>query len=141
VELIPDHAPLVGRGVLVIPQGLELVRPVHAGALCADVNRPPPWQGLRAAHPLGRADTRRCLSIAQWLARPGGAWRTACVEQWERLCVQVTHWGRGSIGGLVECSPIFPMGHTGCTVRGRHHPALVPVRVARVCVRVWRTVA
>jgi hypothetical protein len=49
---------------MIVQQGLDLVSPVHAGAMLADVNRTPPGPGLGAEKHVGCADTFICIIIA-----------------------------------------------------------------------------
>ena len=56
VEIIAHQGHLVGIGITVIKQVLDLVSPVDSGALCRYIDRPPTRQGLGKQKHVGCTD-------------------------------------------------------------------------------------
>jgi hypothetical protein len=140
-ESIAHQTHLVVLGITVSKLRLDLVCPVHRGALGGYLDCPPPRQRLSAQQHVGRPDPFICVIVPPWLARLRGQGRARFLNELHRLCIQVDQRGPWIIGALRESQDIFPVGHNGgIGLRGKH-PTLVPVRLADVFLRVCRTVA
>ena len=141
VEMIayPEH--LIGIGITVVKQGLNLVRPVDCGAGFRYGERPPPRQGLGEQKHVGCPDSFVVVVVPQWLARLGGQGRARFLNQLHRLCIHVDQRAPGIIGALIKSQDLFHGGpKVGIMLRG-NPPTLVYVRLEEIFFIVCRPVS
>ena len=125
VEIITHQDHLVGIGITVIQQVLDLVRPVDCGAVFRDIDRPPPCQGLGEQKHVGRPHPFVFVIVPQWLARLGGQGRARFLDERHRLFVHVAQRVSWIMGALIEIQDILHVGSKVRLVLWGNHPTLV----------------
>ena len=125
IEIVAHQEHLVGLGITVLKQVLDLVRPVDRGAVFRYVDRTPSRQGLGAQKHVGRPDAFIFIIITLWLARLGWQGRARFLNQLHRLFIHVDQRVSWLIRALIEIQDILHVGHKVGIVLGGKHPTLV----------------
>jgi hypothetical protein len=124
-EIIAYHDHLVGIGITVSKQVLDLVRPVDGGALCGYLDCTPPYQRLGEQKHVGCPDPFIFVIVALWLARFGWQGCARFLDQLHRLFIHIHQRVPWIIGTLIEIEDIFHISHKVGTVLWRNHPTFV----------------